>query len=117
VAALFTELGVSGLVAEEFNSLFFRNAVNAGLPAMTLPGATRLFAEGDTGTFNLTEGTWRNDGTGAGGQVPPLPALLLDIISSGGVMARLAEQGYLPTELAGLLRSSAVAMRGAGSGA
>ena len=35
VASLFTELGVAGLVAEEFNSLFFRNAVNAGLPAMT----------------------------------------------------------------------------------
>ena len=43
VAALFAELGVAGLVAEEFNSLFFRNAVNAGLPAMTLPDATALF--------------------------------------------------------------------------
>ncbi|MDH6245909.1 3-isopropylmalate dehydratase [Mycobacterium sp. OTB74] len=117
VAALFTELGVAGLVAEEFNSLFFRNAVNSGLPAMTLPGATELFTDGDTGTFNLTDGTWRNDSTGAAGQVPPLPDLLLDIIASGGVMPRLAEQGYLPTELAGLLRSSTVAMRGAGSGA
>ena len=38
VASLFTELGVAGLVAEEFNSLFFRNAVNAGLPAMTRAG-------------------------------------------------------------------------------
>jgi len=117
VAALFNELGVAGLVAEEFNSLFFRNAVNAGLPAMTLPGATRLFTEGDTGTFDLTEGTWRNDSTGAAGRVTPLPGLLLDIISSGGVMPRLAEQGYLPGELAGLLRSSTVAMRSAGSGA
>jgi 3-isopropylmalate/(R)-2-methylmalate dehydratase small subunit len=35
VASLFTELGVAGLVAEEFNSLFFRNAVNAGLPRAT----------------------------------------------------------------------------------
>jgi 3-isopropylmalate/(R)-2-methylmalate dehydratase small subunit len=40
VAALFAELGVTGLVAEEFNSLFFRNAVNAGLAAMTVPGAS-----------------------------------------------------------------------------
>ena len=53
VAALFTELGVAGLVAEEFNSLFFRNAVNAGLPAMTMPDATTVFHEGDTGTFDL----------------------------------------------------------------
>ncbi len=117
VASLFGELGVAGLVAEEFNSLFFRNAVNAGLPAMTLPGATALFTEGDTGTFDLTAGTWRNDSTGAGGTVPTLPALILDIIESGGVMPRLASQGYLPAELSDLLRSSAVAMRGAGSGA
>ncbi|MEM6107278.1 3-isopropylmalate dehydratase [Mycobacterium sp. 050272] len=117
VAALFTELGVAGLVAEEFNSLFFRNAVNAGLPAITVPGATAVFTEGDTGTFNLTEGTWRNDSTGESGTVARLPTLILEIIESGGVMPRLAAQGYLPAELGDVLRSSAVAMRGAGSGA
>ena len=117
VAALFGELGVAGLVAEEFNSLFFRNAVNAGLPAMTLPHATRVFSEGDTGTFDLSTGAWRNDTTGASGEVPKLPDLILDIISSGGVLPRLAEQGYLPAELGDLLRSSALAIRGAGSGA
>jgi 3-isopropylmalate/(R)-2-methylmalate dehydratase small subunit len=117
VAALFTELGVAGLIAEEFNSLFFRNAVNAGLPAMTLPDATSLFSEGDTGTFDLASGAWRNDTTGASGEVPKLPDLILDIITSGGVLPRLAAQGYLPAELGELLKSSTVAIRGAGSGA
>ena len=59
VAALIAELGVAGLVAEEFNSLFFRNAVNAGLPAMTLPDATTIFSDGDVGTFDLSDGNWR----------------------------------------------------------
>ena len=117
VASLFTELGVAGLVAEEFNSLFFRNAVNAGLPAMTLPDATSIFTDGNTGTFDLGDGSWRNDSTGATGSVPVLPTLILDIVASGGVMPRLAEQGYLPAELADTLRSSNIAMRGAGSGA
>jgi 3-isopropylmalate/(R)-2-methylmalate dehydratase small subunit len=117
VATLFAELGVAGLVAEEFNSLFFRNAVNAGLPAMTLPSATTLFTEGDTGTFDLSDGTWRNDTAGTSGSVLRLPELILDIIASGGVMPRLAAQGYLPAELGDVLRSSAVAMRGEGSGA
>ena len=117
VAALFTELGVAGLVAEEFNSLFFRNAVNAGLPAMTVPNATVVFHEGDTATFDLTAGTWRNDTTGDSGTVPKLPDLILKIIESGGVLPQLVEQGYLPAELGNVLRSSAVAMRGAGSGA
>lgn len=117
VATLFTELGVAGLVAEEFNSLFFRNAVNAGLPAMTLPDVTSLFSEGDTGTFDLSKGLWRNETTGSSGSVPRLPDLILDIVAAGGVMPRLAAQGYLPAELGDLLRSSAVAMRSAGSGA
>lgn len=117
VAALFSELGVAGLVAEEFNSLFFRNAVNAGLPAMTVPGAAGIFHDGDTGTFDLGDGSWCNVTTGESGSVPRLPDLILEILASGGVMPRLADQGYLPAELAGVLRSSAVAMRGAGSGA
>jgi 3-isopropylmalate/(R)-2-methylmalate dehydratase small subunit len=117
VAALFAELGVAGLVAEEFNSLFFRNAVNAGLPAMTVPDATTVFTDGDTGTFDLGVGSWRNDTTGTAGTVATLPQLILDIIDGGGVLPRLAEQGYIPTELRDVLRSSTVALRSAGSGA
>ena len=117
VAALFAELGVAGLVACEFNSLFFRNAVNAGLPAMTVPDATSVFNDGDDGTFDLGEGSWRNDTTGACGTVAKLPQLILDIIDGGGVLPRLAAQGYIPAELRDVLRSSTVAMRSAGSGA
>jgi 3-isopropylmalate/(R)-2-methylmalate dehydratase small subunit len=108
VAALFSRLGVAALVAEEFNSLFFRNAVNAGLPAMTVPDATSIFSDGDNGTFDLTTGQWRNETTGASGAVPILPDLVLQILASGGVLPRLAEQGYLPADLAGLLRSPAI---------
>jgi 3-isopropylmalate/(R)-2-methylmalate dehydratase small subunit len=82
-----------------------------------VPHATSVFSEGDTGTFNLTEGRWRNDSSGESGTVPKLPDLILETIESGGVMPRLAAQGYLPAELGDLLRSSAVAMRGAASGA
>jgi 3-isopropylmalate/(R)-2-methylmalate dehydratase small subunit len=117
VAALFAELGVVGLVAEEFNSLFFRNAVNAGLPAMTVPDATTVFSEGDIGAFDLRDGRWRNETTGAYGSVPKLPEEILDIVASGGLLPRLAAQGYVPAELGDVLRSSTVAMRSAGSGA
>jgi 3-isopropylmalate/(R)-2-methylmalate dehydratase small subunit len=98
VSALFIELGVAGLVAEEFNSLFFRNAINAGLPAMTLSDATSIFSDGDVGAFDLTDGTWRNETTGACGTVAKLPDMILDIIASGGVMQRLVAQGYLPAD-------------------
>jgi 3-isopropylmalate/(R)-2-methylmalate dehydratase small subunit len=115
VAALFNQLGIAALVAEEFNSLFFRNAINAGLPAMTVPGVTGTFADGDLGTFDLVTGTWRNDTHGTSGQVPVLPPLLLEILASGGVLPRLAEQGYLPPELADALRAPSVTAAGQGS--
>jgi 3-isopropylmalate/(R)-2-methylmalate dehydratase small subunit len=98
VSALFIELGVAGLVAEEFNSLFFRNAINAGLPAMTLPDATSIFRDGDVGAFDLGGGAWHNETTGASGTVAKLPDMMLDIIATGGVMKRLVVQGYLPAD-------------------
>jgi len=117
VAALFTQLGVAALIAEEFNSLFFRNAVNAGLPAMTVPRATSVFHQGDTALIDLATGAWRNETTGVGGAVPVLPGLVLEIIASGGVLPRLANQGYLPAELAAVLRSPTVAAASQGSSA
>jgi 3-isopropylmalate/(R)-2-methylmalate dehydratase small subunit len=116
VAALFRHLGVAALVADEFNSLFFRNAINAGLPALTAPGVTQLFSDGDQGTFDCATGAYRNDTTGATGQAPALPPLILEILDSGGVLARLAEQRYLPIELLDVLRSGAIPVD-SGSGA
>lgn len=105
VASLFRQLGVAALVAEEFNSLFLRNAINAGLPALTVPGVTSLFTDGDIGTFEIKAGTYRNETTGVAGTTAGLPDLVLEILASGGVLARLADQGYLPKELAPALRS------------
>jgi 3-isopropylmalate/(R)-2-methylmalate dehydratase small subunit len=116
VASLFRHLGVAALVAEEFNSLFLRNAVNAGLPALTAPGVTKLFKDGDIGSFDVATGVYRNETDGAEGKAPGLPDLVLEILASGGLLARLAEQGYLPRELADAFRSGALpADAGAGA--
>ena len=108
VPALFRNLGVAALIAEEFNSLFFRNAVNAGLPALTAPGITELFNDGDRGSFDISTGEYSNETTGSSGKGQPLPQVILDILSSGGILARLAEQGYLPMELLDVLRSGVI---------
>jgi 3-isopropylmalate/(R)-2-methylmalate dehydratase small subunit len=101
VSGLFRQLRVAGLIAEEFNSLFLRNAINAGLPALTAPGVTRLFRDGDHGTFDIATGVYRNDTTGAIGEAAPLPPLLVEIIASGGILPRLAAQGYIPERVDG----------------
>jgi 3-isopropylmalate/(R)-2-methylmalate dehydratase small subunit len=93
VAALMRQLGVTALVAEEFNSLFLRNSINNGLPALTVPGVRGLVQEGDQVTVHLAEG-WLEAG-GRRVTVPPLPRMVLDILDAGGLIARLTADGYL----------------------
>ena len=93
VAALMRELGVAALVAEEFNSLFLRNAINNGLPALTVPGVRELVSEGDVITVHLAEG-WLAAGERRI-EAAPLPAMVLDILGAGGLLPRLVADGYL----------------------
>lgn len=94
VAALMRELGVAALLAEEFNSLFLRNAINNGLPALTVPGVRGLIEEGDEVTVDLSEG-WFACGDRRV-EVTPLPGMVLDILDAGGVLPGLVAAGYLP---------------------
>ncbi|MDX6666203.1 MAG: 3-isopropylmalate/(R)-2-methylmalate dehydratase small subunit, partial [Solirubrobacteraceae bacterium] len=57
VAQLFLELGVAGLVADEFNSLFLRNSINFGLPAVTIPGVTSAIHDQDQIVLNVRAAT------------------------------------------------------------
>jgi 3-isopropylmalate/(R)-2-methylmalate dehydratase small subunit len=104
VATLFRHLGVRALIAEEFNSLFLRNAINFGLPALTVPGATDVFTDGDTARLHLTEGWCENASTGVRLAAEPLPAFVLDILDAGGLLPKLAREGYLPADVAAGLR-------------
>lgn len=100
VAALMRHLGVAALVAEEFNSLFLRNAINNGLPALTVPGVRDLVGaaggEGADLTVDLAEG-WAEAG-GRRVDVAAQPAMVLDILAAGGLLHRLVADGYLPPE-------------------
>ena len=94
VAALMRHLGVTALVAEEFNSLFLRNAINNGLPALTVPGVRDLVRESDEITIQLASGWLTVDDRRI--QAAPLPRMVLDILDAGGLLPRLVADGYLP---------------------
>ncbi|MFH9328602.1 3-isopropylmalate dehydratase [Streptomyces althioticus] len=96
VAALFRELGVAALVAEEFNSLFLRNCINHGLPALTVPGVTSAFTDGETMCLDFAEGWAENPERGLRLPGSALPPLVLDILTAGGILPKLAREGYLP---------------------
>jgi 3-isopropylmalate/(R)-2-methylmalate dehydratase small subunit len=101
VAQLFRELGVAALVAEEFNSLFFRNSINFGLPALTIPGVSAAIADGDPVRLDVGAARIERVADGRTLEGVKLPDFVLDILAQGGLMAKLASDGYLPAAVAG----------------
>jgi 3-isopropylmalate/(R)-2-methylmalate dehydratase small subunit len=94
VAQLFKTLGVAALVADEFNSLFLRNSINFGLPAVTIPGVSAALSDGDLVTLDIRRATIEHDGAQLSGQ--PLPDFVLEIVGQGGLLSMLAKQGFFP---------------------
>jgi 3-isopropylmalate/(R)-2-methylmalate dehydratase small subunit len=101
VAQLFRELGVAALVAEEFNSLFFRNSINFGLPALTIPGISAAIGDGDPVRLDVGAARIERVADGRTLEGVKLPDFVLDIVAQGGLMAKLASDGYLPAAVAG----------------
>ncbi|KAA9159376.1 3-isopropylmalate dehydratase [Amycolatopsis acidicola] len=93
VPLLFKELGVAALVAEQFNSLFFRNCINYGLPAATLPDATKLITEGSTVDVDFTAGKLESGGRTH--EIAPLPEFLRSVLAAGGLFPQLEAAGKL----------------------
>lgn len=95
VPLLFKQLGVAALVAEQFNSLFYRNCINYGLPAVAVPGITDALNEGDRLLVDVPEGRLTNLTTGRTHSVTPLPELLLTVLNAGGLFSQLEAAGQL----------------------
>jgi 3-isopropylmalate/(R)-2-methylmalate dehydratase small subunit len=51
-----TELGVSAVVADSFARIYFRNAINQGLPVISLPGAAEKIRPGDEVKIDIAAG-------------------------------------------------------------
>jgi 3-isopropylmalate/(R)-2-methylmalate dehydratase small subunit len=77
--------GVGAVVAVSFARIFYRNAINIGLPALQCPEAPSTTAEGDILEIDLTGGSIRNLRTGVELQFTPLPRFVLEIIREGGL--------------------------------
>ncbi len=81
--------GVSCVVAETFARIFFRNAINIGLPIFEAPDAVREAETGDVLEVDGTTGVIRNLTQGREYRVRPLPPFIQEIVRAGGLMARL----------------------------
>ena len=81
--------GVLAVVAESFARIFYRNAINVGLPVLQAPGVRAKVREGDELEVDLTGGVVRNLTTGEAIQGKPLAGLPLEILKAGGLLQYL----------------------------
>ena len=80
--------GFAAVVAAGFARIFFRNAINLGLPAITCPEAVAAARDGALCRIDLARGTVEMDGRVF--QAAPFPPFLLEILRQGDLMAVVA---------------------------
>jgi len=78
--------GIACVIAKSFARIFYRNAINIGLPVLEVPEAIAEFQTGDGVEFSLETGVLKNLRTNHTFQVKPYPPEILEIIRTGGLM-------------------------------
>jgi len=78
--------GVSVVIAKSFARIFYRNAINTGLPIMEAPEAVDGIGDGDEVSVDAETGTVTNLTTGQSWQAQPFPPFIREIIESGGLV-------------------------------
>lgn len=84
-------LGVAALIAESFAGLFYRNALNLGLPALVCPEAKRIRADHRL-RVDAESGRIENLTTGETIACEPIPAHLMQMIRDGGLLLHLEKR-------------------------
>lgn len=78
--------GVSCVIAASFARIFFRNAINIGLPILESPEASRGIAEGDQVEVDLDTGKITNLTKGETYQAAAFPPFMQELINAGGLI-------------------------------
>jgi 3-isopropylmalate/(R)-2-methylmalate dehydratase small subunit len=84
--------GVSCVIAATFARIFYRNAINIGLPILECPEAVKAISEGDKVEVNTETGVITNLTTGTSFQAAPFPEFMQKIMDTGGLMAYVKER-------------------------
>ena len=78
--------GVSCVIAETFARIFYRNAINIGLPIMECPEAAKAINAGDEVEINFDTGEIKDVTTGQSFKGQPFPEFMQKIINSEGLL-------------------------------
>ena len=81
--------GIDCVIAKTFARIFYRNAINIGLPILECPEASEKIEAGDTVSIDFDSGLITNETKGETYQALPFPEFIKDIMAKGGLMKSL----------------------------
>jgi 3-isopropylmalate/(R)-2-methylmalate dehydratase small subunit len=84
--------GISCVIAETFARIFYRNAINIGLPILECPEAAAAVDEGDELSIDFNTGTIRNLTKNTAYTAAPFPEFMQEIIAADGLIGYIKKQ-------------------------
>ena len=87
------ESGISVVIAETFARIFYRNAINIGLAILECPEASRKINDGDEVEVDFNTGEIYNHTSGEKYKAQPFPPFIQEIISKGGLLNSISQDG------------------------
>lgn len=85
--------GISCIIAETFARIFYRNAINIGLPIVECPEAARDISDGDVVEADFDTSTIVNKTKGRSYKGVPFPEFMQEIIRAEGLVGYIRDQG------------------------
>ena len=85
--AVIKESGISLVIAKSFARIFYRNAINIGLPILECRDAFEGIDDGDQIEFDLEKGMIRDITKDRSFKSEPFPPFIMEIIKAGGLMS------------------------------
>ena len=83
--------GTGCVIAKSFARIFYRNAINIGMPILECEQAADEISAGDEVSIDFDTGTISDLSTGKTYQAQPFPPFIQNIIAKGGLLASLKE--------------------------
>lgn len=87
------ENGVSCVIAASFARIFYRNAINIGLPILECEAAANAIEVGDIVSVDFDTGVITNETKNETYQAAAFPPFIQSIIKAGGLLKSLKERG------------------------
>ena len=85
--------GVACVIAATFARIFYRNALNIGLPILECPEAAKASKAGDAVSVDFDTGVITDETTGKSFQGEPFPPFMQELIAAGGLAAFRRSRG------------------------